>query len=328
MKHLFHINNHSQFLSSLGVIDLLKIPQDDIVFLYSRYYSISLIEVPFLSFDVSELHNSCLDVIKNRSNRRKTIDLFDDLINCIVKNESFMAYVPHISFPSFQIMATHNKCVGLALLQEGAVPLRKAFENSFSFEEFCLKIYNYVFLHNRRIWKTRKWCIPNFIANRYQIEAFEFNGYFIGLKHVSRRTICWPKLPLNLSIDHTFVFFVFDAYIEMKLVEKEVYMAVLNTLIEKYGRTNNYIKFHPTQSVDNRNYIISLFSNRNMNVEILPMEIPFEIILANYNELDVVGLGTSLLMLANSLGHHVVSYNEMLKSHSHKYKKWCDSNWI
>ena len=49
-------------------------------------------------------------------------------------------------------------------------------------------------------------------------------------------------------------------------------------------------------------------------VEELPMDVPFELILTNFESLQLYGFGTSLLFYGQALGHKVVSKEEYLLS--------------
>lgn len=64
-----------------------------------------------------------------------------------------------------------------------------------------------------------------------------------------------------------------------------------------------------------------MFKDIGVEVEELPMNVPFELILVNYEHLSLVGFGTSLLFYGKAMGHNVVSREDYLLS-SRRYRSY------
>lgn len=130
----------------------------------------------------------------------------------------------------------------------------------------------------------------------------------------------WPKVDPEYLIDNRLPIFVFESAVEQGLVEKDKYFLCIRQLIETKATQKNYLKFHPYQSTINKKEIVDLFRENNLDVEILPDSIPFELFLTFYSNLIVLGFRSSLLVYAEQLGHHVFSKESDLRKNSSKYR--------
>lgn len=320
MKHIFIAHSHSLFLSVLGVIDFLKLKEDEVIIIYTRKYSNSLIKIPYQTIDLSLMHEDCKTIVRNREQRNKTIKEFDTLLDQLV-SDNYIAYVPHLTFPMFQILVTNSKCSGFHYVQEGAIAFKSAFFEEKSIQYFIQQIYNTTVLHKKRIWKSTKWTIPTFLKNARLTETFAISSEIFKYLPRKNNLITWPELPCDYELNVAYPCFIFESIIEMKAIEPEIYFAAIDQLIRENASEFNYVKFHPNQSIDNREVISNLFRKNNVNMIELPMDIPFEIFLSKFKSLKVCGFDSSLLFLAEQLNHIVITGRENLLVSS-MYRKW------
>ena len=93
----------------------------------------------------------------------------------------------------------------------------------------------------------------------------------------------------------------------------------MKKLVLQFAKPKNYIKFHPKNSSHAKQKYLDIFKSLNIEVEELPMNVPFELILVKYSNLTLVGFGTSLLFYGKAMGHQVISKEEYLMS-SRRYR--------
>ncbi len=320
MKHLFIAHSHSLFLSVLGVIDFLKLKEDEVIVIYTRNYSNSLIKIPYQSIDLSLIHEDCKTIVRNRTQRNITIKELDIIIDQLV-SDKYVAYVPHLVFPMFQILITNTKCSSFHYVQETPIVFKSAFSEEKSIEYYLHRFYNNTILHDKRIWKSIKWTIPAFLKNAALTETFAISEEIFQYLPRKNNLIEWPKLHCDYELNIEYPCFIFESIIEMTAIEPEIYFDAIDKLIKDNAIEFNYVKFHPNQSIDNREKINKLFLKNNVQMIELPMDIPFEIFLSKFKSLKVCGFDSSLLVLAKQLNHVVVSGRENLLT-SFIYRRW------
>lgn len=320
MKHVFVIGAHTPYLTALGTISKLCLKRDEIILIYGRNYKCDLIKNNYLSFDISDKYYI---YYKNNTRKRirehiKWLDNFIDSNIC----ENYCLYIPHLQFSTFQVFATHNLCCDVKFIQESIV--------DFCVPEGTKVQYNYLDIYIRgwllrgtRLWKTAGWNYPSKL-NFNISETFAVNENLFHLMDCKHTVVQWPIVETGIQIEKDSTIFVFESAVERKDIEKEYFIESTRLLIEKYGRINNYIKFHPYQSKANKAEILTIFNNRKLNAKILPDNIPFELILCSKEKYRVCGFTTSLVYFAQLLGHEAHICGSTLLS-SNKFQKYWKS---
>lgn len=319
MKHIFIIHSHTVFLTAMGVVEYEKLPSCNVVFVYGRNYKQSLMELPFKIYDISECYDRCKHIILSISKhvlisykgiRNETLYV-DNFINKEI-NDDFILYVPHLSFPLFQLFATNKNCKSCKFVQEGGRPVIVAQKG---YDPFVIGIYNSIFLRkNNRLWRTNKWMIPNikdYIST--PIETYSIDSeYFYNLK-IPNHIVKWPVPNTSLLAFHQdYPIFIYEGIIELGAIERDVYLNSIKKQISECAKAHNYVRFHPNQKPNDVEAIKRMFTDRGGGVEELAPNIPFEVILIQNKNLKVYGHASSLLFFARSLGHQVVSYEHDL----------------
>ena len=322
MKHIFIIHSHTVFLTAMGVVELERIPFSDVIFVYGRNYKQSLIELPFKTYDISDCYERCKSILLSVSKRvlisysgiRKETECVDNFIEKEV-NDDFIAYLPHLSFPLFQLFATNKRCTNCRFLQEGG---KYVVSSMIGNDPWIIRFYNWFFLrHNKRLWRTNKWMIPQIKRYvDYSIETYSIDNKFFGHFKAPNHIVSWPVPNTSLvDFNHNDPIFVYEGIIELGAIERDIYMKSIKKQIMECAKKHNYVRFHPNQKPNDIETIKSFFTDIEVEYEELAPQIPFEVLLIQNKNLKVYGHSSSLLFFARSLGHQVVSYeNDLLSS--------------
>jgi len=332
MKHIFLIHSHTLYLTSLATIEYLKLKKEDIIFIYSRYYN-TILKNDFLTVDMSEEAENCFHAVLSFSRRNYLINhkLKNNIIRkvdtFIDKNvtDVFNVYVPHLQSFISQIFATHERCVECNFVQEGGRVMSEFVVNK---NWLPFQWYNFLFLRKeKRIWKSICWFPMESVHFTKPIRVYAIDKKFFGEWNGEIHVIKWPELQIPYTIESQCPIFVYEGAVELGQVEKHIYMNAVKRQIEKYHQKNNYVKFHPMQTIEAKKTIKNFFIQEGVEMMELPMDVPFELLLTSYKNLKLYGFGTSLLFFAKALGHEIVSdEKELLKSHKYRqyYKRILD----
>lgn len=328
MKHLFLIHSHTVFLTAMGVIEQLGLKNSDVLIMNFRHYHNPQLGFNYKSYDFSDNVEESYHIffsysrkhfIFNKKQRNKIVNAFDDFVDNVIQ-ENYTLYVPHLQSPSFQILATNKKCKEVFFVQEGA---RIMYDCIIDKNKWYYRLYNRLFLRNEnRMWKAYNWFPEKGSPFNKPIIVFAFDKSYFGDIPSKTILVSWPKVKIDIQIEASYPIFILEAAVELGQIEKRIYKECVNKLIEECGGKNNYIKFHPQQSLETQKEYLELFLSKGMNVEPLPMDIPFELILAAYKNLTVCGFGSSLLFYAKAFGHKVISLEKDLLI-SRRYRMYC-----
>lgn len=124
---------------------------------------------------------------------------------------------------------------------------------------------------------------------------------------------------MDIKLDEQRPIFVLEGAVELGQIDFSTYYNSVKKLVLQFAKPKNYIKFHPKNSSHAKQKYLDIFKSLNIEVEELPMNVPFELILVKYSNLTLVGFGTSLLFYGKAMGHQVISKEEYLMS-SRRYR--------
>lgn len=317
MKHIFLIHSHTLLLTSLGVIEKEKISPKDIIFVFSRNYK-CIIPLRYQSFDFSKevedtfyimLSFSRKHFFYNQRNRERAVDFFDDFIEKYAPN-GFFLYVCQLQAYVSQILATNYLCRECYFIQEGGRSMMSLLTDHISL--FC-RIYNMAILYGeKRLWKMSNWFPSSKTPYNKQIIAYAFDKNYFGTMPKEIRMVKWPNIKIEKHLDTKRPIFLLEGAVELGQIERSLYERSVERLVSEFASDKNYIKFHPKNSLKAKERYKSFFEKKGLEVEELPMDVPFELILTNYQNLNLYGFGTSLLFYGKALGHNVTSREEYL----------------
>lgn len=312
MKYVFVINSHTTFLTSLGVVKYLKLPANSITLLYVRNYQNTIINVPYLTENISSLYDSCKYLFKNGIIRNKIINNIDRTIENVI-NDDYELFVPHLGNGLFQILYTHPCCKKVSYIQEGGIPFKTAYKTRLSLvEKTTYWLYNTLYLRTDRIWKPFRWYVQGNIKVSEKLNSYAISNTFFKYLPSHNHIIMWPEIPISITIEPRSTIFIFDGFVHHGFVERDLYIELSHKLIEEYHNTKNYIRFHPAQDDKERMSILSFFYKMKLSFEIMNEDIPFELIISSVKDLCIVGFGSSLLYFAKDYGHTVICRDRWL----------------
>lgn len=308
MKHVFIIHSHTTFLSAYGVIKLKNIEEKEVIFLYSRNYSNSIITFNCTCFDISNIITKIQGkVFKNAISLRKSLHIVDNFINNNIC-ESYHLYAPHFAMGIAQILYTHHLCIDGSYIQEGGLVFTTAYKTSFTTKErIKYFIKNKIVLMTTRVWRPNKWFVVGSLKKQKVINSYAISDDFFRFLPSQNHIIKWPKIEITIRIDSTTPIFIFDGYIKNGLAEPDFYMNQCKKLVQEYSAPDNFLKFHPAQSSEEKNNIINELKRLNKNFHILDDTVPIELIISSKKNLLFIGFNSSLLYFAKDYGHRVVS---------------------
>lgn len=315
MKHVFVINSHTTFLTSMGVVDYLKIPSNDVIFLYVRNYKNSVSQNPFAVFECTDLANSCNNITDKYLEKIANIDAF------IAKNIKckYSLYVPHLWHWFHQILYTNNLCKKVSYVQEGGPAQTKVYIKDVSWIE-SVKSYIRLAILKHRIFEC-KWYIKGCIYKQRQLDSYAINDMYFDCLPSVNHVVEWPRIHIDVQLDSKRPIFIFDGHIENGTVEPDIYFQACSRIIRKYAYPENYVKFHPAQGNDERRKILDMFLEDGHRAEVMSDEIPVEYIILQFRKLTFIGFTSSLLYYAQDNHHNVICCEDELILHSTKYRK-------
>lgn len=322
MKHVFLIHSHTVFLTTMGVINKLNLNSENVVFIYFRNYTNSLIPINYkvIRMDDEYTQMNKLSAIKFKENR-VFINKIDEIVEEKIA-DNFIVYGSHAGSHFIQTFITNKKCVQFNYIQEGALAFGTLCSYKKNLKSIFYDIVNlFVFpINEKRIWCNYRWIVRmDVIKGKTTPKCYAISENIFKSLPFETTIVQWPKFNPNIDLNVSFPFFIMEASIEHHMVEKENYFSCLEEMIKENAIENNYIKFHPFQSKEHRAEIIALFEKNNCHVKELPDSVPFELILSYYKDLLILGFRSSLLVYAKQLGHRVISKENDLRKLSIKY---------
>ena len=299
VKHVFVIGSHTPYLTAIGVINKLELKHEDVVFVLGRHYKCFDQPKDIKVCDMSHLY---FRLLRNLTpwNCKAYVKKIDDFIEENV-GEDYILYMCHLlSYPN-QSMATNPLCKEVKFIQEGIIDMCVGNPK----HRITLKgiIGNTFYMNFGRTWKTDYWddyrCGVRHASETFAITPSLFNK--LDCKHT---LVDWPKMNIPLTLADDGIYFVFESLVEQRNIEKHIFMEATEKMIRKYAGKHNYVKYHPFQKQENKDYITSLFSKCGTTVEMLPDNVPFEMILATQPHMKVCGFTTSLIFFSALLPQH------------------------
>lgn len=307
MKHVFIVNSHTTFLSAIGAIEIEKLTSMDVILVGIRKYKNSIVKHPFKMIDLSELSEECFqDFLHSYLARKKVIRKIDDFIEGYIKDK-FVLYSPHFALPMAQVMYSHELCERGAYIQEGAFTYKGLFLTNPSLIQKIRYFYAfYLYKRTTRIRGGRQWYIEGHLMKQKEIKSYALSDSFFKFLPSNNIIVKWPQVDINIVFEADSRIFVFDGFIKNGFMEKNIYMNICERLIKMYNKKYNYIKFHPGQTEDEKDALISFFRDNKLHYEVMSNDIPMELIISSMKNLNFAGFSSSVLYYALDYGHHVI----------------------
>lgn len=332
MKHIFFAHSHTLVLCSLGTIEYLGLNHSDCVFLATRQYKMPKNLTDIQVIDANDAYNKYEKYhYGSFFENRKALKEYDENLRKWTNGEDFMCYPPHLWGCFFSMMSLHKRCKNVAFVQEGAYTVKGYFHLKRSMLSKILGWFSSIrHFGNFRVYPCDGWYVDGCLGFTTKIDVYSTNTkFFQYMPHdiTNVHIIHWPKYEGVLEpISTKAVIFVFDGYVTNGIVDKDVYFDCCMRIIEENHKKQNYIKFHPAQSLSERELIINKFIEIGVGYTIFPEDIPFEFYISSKKNLTIIGFGSSLLYYAKDAGHNVIAHSTWLLD-SEKFRQQVDSGY-
>lgn len=320
MKHVFIINSHTTFLTSMGTIDYKKIKNEDIIFLFMRNYKNTVTPIHSKIVDVSNLF---LHIQKNWTSNKTAnsflISQVDTFIDSEIK-ENYHFYTPHLWAVFFQLIYTNKKCKSVSYIQEGAICQQKVFVTNNSLANKFFTFYSLFVKKNRTF--DSMWYVSGCIYKQFSLHSYAIDNQYFKKLPSKKHIIQWPKQTIQKRFDEKAPIFIFDGFVGNKTAEEDIYLQNCRHLIQIYSKQFNYLKFHPEQSKEERKKILNFFEEHNSKYDIIDDTVPMEYIIMSTKNMTYIGFGSSLLHYAIRQGHKVICHDDWLMKESPLYQEY------
>jgi hypothetical protein len=338
MKHVFTVHSHITYLSSLGIIDSLKIRPDDILIISANY------ECPTGNIRIWNINPYTGNFFKRIINRLRYFNysrFLDYFINEKIGDEKFTVYLPDMSLLG-KLLVTNPKCDGFKFIEEGTASYLKY---------DSLKTLSYFFLDSP--WRARFLRIKD-IPFIFRDIIFIFKGYNLKIFTLPRPANCYASFkniqyfgfsqevfPNSSPSDKTILSFanlkqyfskndkcnsLNNGYIWIGddmatfggLYSIGQYLNAIKESIIKEAFKNNistiHIKFHHFDDGKFNSTILEFFKNNGFEVIVIPKSICLEIELLYLENVKIFGIDSSLLYYASLIGHKSFATYRLLNS--------------
>ncbi len=297
----------------------------DIVFLFGRGYTNSRFNLEYkvihLPFAITQLGSLPTSGIFKPFWLFKRILLLDRILNKNIKG-SYCCYLPNTNNFIMQAIISKSNCKEYNIIDEGLMSyldpkffIKKTnplYKNQFFFK----KILKFFFHFNRSI------VYKNIKAKSGFIYLFNKSDFSNTINPVIK--IEYPILEIDIvPMDNEHVF-VFDNSIQDNVIDEIDFYILIRKIFADIKLIKLYIKFHPAQN--NIESIITHLTNLEINFEILPMDLPLELVFVKSKNMTIYGIWSSLLFYAAISKHHSISFINIASKISVKAKEWSKYN--
>lgn len=323
MKHVFIINSHTTFFTAVGCVDFLKLSQPDILFIYVRNYKNSIMKCDWETVDLSQIFADypAPRIWRERKLRTNFIRIIDEFVSSNIKS-NYKLYAPHYGHPFFQAFYSNQRCVYGSYIQEGGIPFKNTYIVNPPIKQKVLYwAINSIYLRTKRVWMPHEWYYKGILYKQNKIDSFATSDSFFHYLPSDNHIVKWPKISVNVDIEDNSTIFIFDGFVFHHFVESDFYLECCHRMIVEDSSPMNYLRFHPAQSEEEKEKILSYFREINKKYEIMDTSIPFETIILCNKHLKIAGLGSSLLFFARDLDHSILCHDRWL-SKSVLYKRY------
>lgn len=254
-------------------------------------------------------------LMHNKYSASKTKAAFKEITDFITNDigAPYASYLPHIGVFLMQMIASHPLCAEVNFIEEGSASYSRRLQSDKGTLRNGIKaLISRCLYPSKKFWLTDQ--LFKDLSGRLNIKntwgisdrTFEFLTY-------RKQVVHWEKFGIVPDIDEQYPIYIFDALIEMKFVDPQLYLDVIKQMLQETAREFNYIKFHPYQTAENRILIKALFDERYAKYIELGQDVITENLMLGKTGLTFIGFSSSVLLYANICGHNVKTYEGYLK---------------
>jgi hypothetical protein len=313
MKHVFYIHSQTCYITSLKVIQYSKILKEDVIFLISR--NTPLYQNHYKSYHIYPIidnwpfytHKTLINFKWIYNRRIKTI--VDKIIENFI-GEDFIFYSQNSRHYKYNLFISSYKCVDNRFIEDGLdmytsyqefnikypKPLRLRYLLGNSILGFLQNLRDRVFQKNNPFWSKTG------VSLIYTLSPLSCSQFSVemGLK-----TLDLGKIPTKLTfknLSNTKPIIVPSALEEQMIVSNTIMCNSYLHYLKNNSIKEVYIKWHPSHTLNSKNYILKRFCKANIAVDIIPDAIPLEALFSSERAFEVITHGSSLAIYAAVLG--------------------------
>lgn len=319
MKHLFHIHSNTCYLTALGIIRHKKINFTDAIFFIFR-------NLPVIIKNIKHVHiHDRLYYFPYLTNKqlitfkfiysKYIIKEIDRIINEHIGTE-YIYYAHNSRHYLNSVIKTNKFCNQIEFIEDGL--------------DMYLDRYHYYKKYPNKLWLRHKiinYLLGNILGRDVYKRIKQYNNpftnkggmkYFYGLTNSSFSNLLDNQSKyfnvtekLNYSIKTVKInpgsnVLFFSALVEQKVASHGEINKFLECIVNKFHLANLYIKFHPHQSNRTRQIISKKLKDLSVSFNIIQDSIIIEYLFLKNDQLNVYGIGTSLLIYASYFGNNKV----------------------
>jgi len=321
MKHIFTIHSSLTFLVSYAIIKHLKLKNEEVILISSKY------EVPIDGFKVvpsfSELNTGFWKKIRTRN----APNSYDQYIDEITLGEKFIAYVDLMSYYQ-KILVTHKNCKYFHFMEEGNSAYQSVddlvditwADRHMSYREKTFSIKSLVRV--LRGYNLRLLSLPYIYSAYTNMEAIQFysfskNAFFNA--PLEKKVIVKPDpeddniavMAGNYHLENEVVWLDGSNTRYTGLPEEMYHKAIqkgIDILKEKeIIQSKVYVKLRPGIQDYSTNKLVVILRRNGIEVEVLPNEMILECFFMLSKNCHVIGTLTAALEYAHVFGHNAYS---------------------
>lgn len=309
MKYIFATHSHTVHLSALGTINLLGLNSEDVIFVFTRNFKTVVIPDGCKVIHATDTDKLCYETqaAKNPIRSQYLIRKIDNEIDNWVEGDDYELFSPHLCIPSFLLLYTHSKCKRVSFIQEGLFTSEGFFRYGVSkWEQYKRKVYLLLRYGTSRLYGAPYWYCDGIKEKQSIIKAYGINEDYYHFLKCNFHKIEWPKVKVDLEPINEAPVFIFDGFVVNGMSESDYYMNQCREMIERFSKKNNYVRFHPNQSAEEKNMLLSFFNENGVSCKIMDGNVPFEYYIMQGEKMTIVGMGSTLLYLGQIYGHNVI----------------------
>lgn len=309
MKYLFHVHSYTCYITSLGVIKTENLSKEDVTFLICR-------GLPVIDNDIKHVYmddhlyyqpyftNKQLTSFKFLKSK-KYIKQVDKIIDNNF-DEKFVYYVHNSRNYLYRIVISHPLCEEVQFIEDGLdmyldeVEFDRKYPRKVRLRH---KVINF-FLGKLLGVYDRLMQVDDPFANKsgerhiYGLTDYSFAKFIDEDANYHKVDTEYIRKAQEFLLPKGTNLFVFSALVEQHITTQPIINDFLRWFVNKFQITELSVNFHPHQSEDVRNEIITILKEEGIIVNVVPDEVVMEILFINNDDINVYGIGTSLLIYA------------------------------
>lgn len=326
MKHVFCVHSHITFYMALATIKHQCLDISDVVFLTTRKY-----RNPYFRYTMNDFSEYAGKLspftLKSVFSLRKITKRMDFRLAEICQNDSYIAYVPHLSHPVFQLLITSKHCRGFHFIEEGmANYVPKNYESHFL--NFSAGLQRMLDVFNFFHWRI---CLGHKVFGRFRNYAFEPSYFYLDSPYCRRgKTVVPLKLPqheVKTRIPDNAAVVVLSPLLKYHLATDDGYRQCCSFLVEKVAEYTKtvYVKSHPETLPWELSMFRDIVKTSGCGMVEIDRDEPIEQLLLSLDGNVVAGIDSSVLFYAKVLNNRlkVISVYRYLMSHDDLFRERC-----